>query len=59
MGTFLKVFFGLILAALGFFVLIGSAFAAAFAGLGGFIVQFIVALALWAGAITLFAKARR
>ena len=59
MGTFLKVFLGLILAVLGGFVLMSSGVAAIFFGAGGFIVQVIIAIALWAGAITLFAKARR
>lgn len=59
MGTFLKIFFGLILVILGGFVLVSSGVAAIFFGAGGFIVQVIIAIAMWAGAITLFIKARR
>lgn len=44
---------------LGGFVLVSSGVAAIFFGAGGFIVQVIIAIAMWAGAITLFIKARR
>jgi len=62
MGTFLKVFFGLILMGLGFYFIFWSAPFGLMLGLGGgtgFIVQVIIGIALIAGAITLFIKARR
>ena len=58
MGTFLKVFFALILFGLGFFVLIASPFAGIL-GPGAFFVQVIIGIAMIAGAITLAIKVRR
>ncbi len=58
MGTFLKIFFGLVLMALGFFVLVTSPFAGLI-GAGAFIVQVVIGIAMIAGAITLFVKVRR
>lgn len=59
MGTFLRVFLGMILMGLGLFVLFGSPFAAVFGGPGHFITQVIIGIALIAGGITLFIRARR
>lgn len=59
MVTFLKVFFGIILLVLGVLFVACSPFAAVFFGGAGFMVQVIVAIALLAGAITLFVTARR
>ncbi|MFO7712436.1 MAG: hypothetical protein R6V51_04435 [Dehalococcoidia bacterium] len=59
MITFLKVFFGIILLVLGVLFISCSPFAAVFFGGTGFIVQLIVAIALTAGAITLFISAGR
>jgi hypothetical protein len=59
MGTFLKIFFAIILWLLGVFVLISSFLGLMFFGAAGFIVQIIVAIALIAGAITLSIKVRR
>jgi hypothetical protein len=59
MVTFLKVFFGIVLLVLGILFVGCSPFAAVFFGGAGFIVQVIVAIALLAGAITLFVTARR
>jgi hypothetical protein len=58
MGTFLKIFFGIILGILGLFVIIGSPFAGII-GAGAFIVQLVIGIAMIAGAFTLFIKARR
>jgi len=58
MGTFLKIFFGIILILLGALFVTCSPVAAVFFGGVGFIVQVIVAIALIAGAITLFITAR-
>jgi hypothetical protein len=59
MGTFLKVFFAMILVGLGLYVVFGSPFAAVFGGLGPFIIQVIIGIALIAGGITLLIKVRR
>jgi hypothetical protein len=59
MGTFLKIFFAIVLWLLGVFVLISSFLGFMFFGGAGFIVQIIVAIALIAGAITLSIKVRR
>ena len=56
--TFLKVFFAIVLMVLGFFTLIGSPFAGLM-GAGAFVLQVIIGIAMIAGAITLFIKARR
>jgi hypothetical protein len=58
MVTFLKTFFGIILLVLGVLFVACSPVAAVFFGGAGFIVQLIVAIALIAGAITLFVTAR-
>ena len=58
MGTFLKIFFGIILLVLGLLFAACSPFAAIFFGGVGFIVQVIIVIALIAGAITLFITAR-
>jgi len=58
MVTFLKIFFGIILIVLGVLFVACSPVAALFFGGTGFIVQLIVAIALIAGAITLFITAR-
>jgi len=62
MGTFLKVFFGLVLIGAGFYFIFFSAPFALMLGLGGgsgFIIQLIIGIALIAGGITLFIKVRR
>ena len=60
MGTFLKVFFGLVLMGLGFYFIFFSApFGLVFGGGTSFIVQVIIGVALIAGGITLFIKVRR
>lgn len=59
MVTFLKIFFGLVLMGLGFFILVIGAPFAALGGPGAFIVQVIIGIAMIAGAITLFVKVRR
>jgi hypothetical protein len=62
MGTFLKVFFGLILMGLGFYFIFWSVPFGLMLGLGGgtgFIIQVIIGIALIAGSITLFIKVRR
>ena len=58
MVTFLKIFFGIILIVLGVLFATCSPVAAVFFGGAGFIVQLIVAIAMRAGAITLFIRAR-
>ncbi|MBE9500992.1 MAG: hypothetical protein IMY87_00990 [Chloroflexi bacterium] len=58
MGTFLKIFFGIILLVLGLLFAACSPLAAILFGGVGFIVQVIVVIALIAGAITLFITAR-
>jgi len=58
MATFLKIFFGIILGVLGFLVTIGSPFAGVI-GAGAFILQLVIGIAMIAGALTLFIKARR
>jgi hypothetical protein len=60
MVTFLKIFFGLILMGLGFyFIFLGGPVSLMFGGGTAFIVQLIIGIALIAGSITLFIKARR
>ena len=59
MGTFLKVFFGLILIGLGLLFLFGSPLAALFGGPIPFFIQIIIGVAMIAGGITLFIKVRR
>lgn len=59
MITFLKIFFGIILLVLGILFVGCTPVAAVFFGGAGFIVQLIVAIALTAGAITLFISAGR
>ncbi len=58
MGTFLRIFFGIILLVLALLFGACSPVAAIFFGGVGFIVQVIVVIALIAGAITLFITAR-
>ena len=59
MGTFLKVVFGLVLMGLGFyFIFFGAPFGLMLGGGTAFIVQLIIGVALIAGSITLFIKAR-
>lgn len=58
MVTFLKIFFGIILLVLGVLFVACTPVAAVFFGGAGFIVQLIVAIALIAGAITLFITTR-
>lgn len=58
MVTFLKIFFGIILIVLGVLFVTCSPVTAVFFGGVGFFVQLIVAIALIAGAITLFITAR-
>jgi len=57
-GTFLKIFFGIILLVIGLLLAACSPLAAVFFGGVGFIVQVIIVMALIAGAITLFITAR-
>jgi len=59
MITFLKIFFGIILLVLGVLFISCTPVAAVFFGGTGFIVQLIVAIAVIAGAITLFISAGR
>lgn len=62
MGTFLKVFFGLVLIGLGLYFIFFSAPFGLMLGLGGgtgFIIQLIIGIALIAGGMTLFIKVRR
>jgi len=59
MRTFLKIFAGIILGLGGLYILICSFLGYIFFGTVGFIVQVIIAIALIAGSITLFIKARR
>ena len=58
MVVFLKVFFGIVLIVLGVLFVACSPVAGLFFGGAGFAVQLIVAIALIAGAITLFITAR-
>lgn len=58
MGTFLKIFFGILLFVLGIFTFSCSPFAALWLGGVGFWVQVLIGIAMIAGAITLWIKAR-
>jgi len=58
MGTFLKIFFGILLMILGVLTFSCSPFAALWLGGFGFWVQVLIGIAMIAGAITLWIKAR-
>jgi len=58
MGTFLKIFFGILLMILGVLTLSCSPFGALWLGGFGFWVQVLIGIAMIAGAITLWIKAR-
>jgi len=58
MVTFLKIFFGIILMVLGVLTLSCSPFAGLWLGGLGFWVQVLIGIAMIAGAITLWIKAR-
>jgi len=59
MGTFLKIFFGILLMVLGVLTASCSPFASLWLGGAGFFVQLLIGIAMIAGAITLFVTARR
>jgi len=58
MGTFLKIFFGILLMILGVLTFSCSPFAALWLGGFGFWAQILIGIAMIAGAITLWIKAR-
>ena len=58
MGTFLRIFFGILLMILGVITLSCSPFASLWLGGAGFWVQVLIGIAMIAGAITLWIKAR-
>jgi len=58
MGTFLKVFFGIILIVVGLIVIFGSLLFGGFAGLGSTLVGVVIGIAMLAGGMTLFIKIR-
>jgi len=58
MGTFLRIFFGILLMVVGVLTLSCSPFAVLWLGGLGFWVQVLIGIAMIAGAITLWVKAR-
>jgi len=58
MGTFLKIFFGILLMILGILTFSCAPFASLWLGGVGFWVQVLIGIAMIAGAITLWIKAR-
>lgn len=58
MGTFVKIFFGILLGVLGLLFVIGSPLGC-LGGAAGFGILFIIGIAMLAGSLTLFIKVRR